>query len=348
VTVHQLPGESILADRIDDHLRHLRLAPDPDRVVVCDLTEAVYQYALRRGSVRVGAECAADLDLPAHLLEDLVRRLIELRLLRPATRDPHGYVPVDPQVAVAALVSPLEGEILHRRDRITSIREQLGGLAPLYADTRQAPAPGGDFRALAAGEVGGALALATADCASELVAVRIGDEADDETQARDLAALERGVRVRVVYQHRVRADLRARAAVKRLVAAGAQVRTSNLLPSPFQVHDTATAIAAWDGDGVQTGNPVLAGLLQQVFECVWDASEPYTTAENGYEGIDDVILRDITRLLAEGMTDETIARRLGMSVRACRRHIARLMRNLDAVSRFQAGTRAASVGLTSA
>lgn len=50
----------------------------------------------------------------------------------------------------------------------------------------------------------------------------------------------------------------------------------------------------------------------------------------------------IAGLMAKGFTDEVLARKLGMSVRTCRRHIAALMRDLDAVSRFQAGVRAAS------
>jgi DNA-binding NarL/FixJ family response regulator len=49
--------------------------------------------------------------------------------------------------------------------------------------------------------------------------------------------------------------------------------------------------------------------------------------------------------MAQGFTDEAVARKLGMSVRTCRRHIAALMGSLDAVSRFQAGVRAANTTL---
>ncbi|HEY7177323.1 MAG TPA: helix-turn-helix transcriptional regulator [Micromonosporaceae bacterium] len=52
----------------------------------------------------------------------------------------------------------------------------------------------------------------------------------------------------------------------------------------------------------------------------------------------------IVQLLADGAKDETIARALGMSVRTCRRHIADIMRRLDAVSRFQAGANAVRLG----
>ncbi|MBB0244409.1 HTH domain-containing protein [Streptomyces alkaliphilus] len=53
----------------------------------------------------------------------------------------------------------------------------------------------------------------------------------------------------------------------------------------------------------------------------------------------------VLRLLAEGLTDDAIARRLGCSVRTVRNDIACAMSALDARSRFQAGARARQVGL---
>ena len=46
------------------------------------------------------------------------------------------------------------------------------------------------------------------------------------------------------------------------------------------------------------------------------------------------------RLLAGGLTDEMIARRLGVSVRTARRAASDLLSRLGARSRFQAGARA--------
>ncbi|MCZ0982437.1 hypothetical protein O1L60_35735 [Streptomyces diastatochromogenes] len=51
-------------------------------------------------------------------------------------------------------------------------------------------------------------------------------------------------------------------------------------------------------------------------------------------------------LLAEGAKDEVIARRMGMSLRTCRRHIADLLEELGAESRFQGGVLAERAGLT--
>lgn len=51
--------------------------------------------------------------------------------------------------------------------------------------------------------------------------------------------------------------------------------------------------------------------------------------------------RETLVLLAEGLTDDGISRRTGLSVRTSRRTIAHLMDRLGARSRFQAGVEAA-------
>ena len=52
----------------------------------------------------------------------------------------------------------------------------------------------------------------------------------------------------------------------------------------------------------------------------------------------------ILRLMADGEKDEAISRRLSVSVRTCRRHIADYMAQVGATSRFQAGVIAARNG----
>jgi DNA-binding CsgD family transcriptional regulator len=53
----------------------------------------------------------------------------------------------------------------------------------------------------------------------------------------------------------------------------------------------------------------------------------------------------VLRLLAEGLTDDAVANRIGVSVRTVRNDVASVMAGLDARSRFQAGVRAAQLGL---
>lgn len=334
---------------------HQAPPPHPDRLAVSAEAESVYRHALRVGAARLAPEVATELGLPMHVLEEQLKRLLDLCLLRPDPTDRHGFTPVDPDVATASLVSPLEGEIHHRRDLIATIRAQLGNLLPLYAEVRPRVEPNGQVRALPdRAQVRGALALAANACQEELIGLRPrgvvweDTSADDMALARDLATLRRGARLRVIYQHSARADLTARAYIKRIAAAGAEVRTSNELPSPFVVFDRRSAFVPGAGDALELTAPALTQLLHETFEYIWDSAQPYGATEAGYEGVAEDMLRDIAKLLADGLTDEAIARRLGLSVRACRRHVARLLRNLKSVSRFQAGARAANVGMISA
>jgi DNA-binding NarL/FixJ family response regulator len=52
----------------------------------------------------------------------------------------------------------------------------------------------------------------------------------------------------------------------------------------------------------------------------------------------------VVRLLAEGMTDEGVSRRIGVSLRTVRRIASDLMTRLTARSRFEAGVKAAQLG----
>ena len=86
-------------------------------------------------------------------------------------------------------------------------------------------------------------------------------------------------------------------------------------------------------------------VLAQVFEQTWRSAVRYDSAmTDGDEPLDEVKFA-ILELLASGVKDEVIARRLGMAPRTYRRHISSLMDELNASSRFQAGLVAARRGL---
>jgi len=93
-------------------------------------------------------------------------------------------------------------------------------------------------------------------------------------------------------------------------------------------------------------HPGLVAYLATVFERLWRAAIPLTAAipEPRIEGISHRE-QSIAALLAEGHQDAVIAERLGISVRTCRAHIARLSETLGAASRTQLGVRIAQVGL---
>jgi len=160
-------------------------------------------------------------------------------------------------------------------------------------------------------------------------------------------ALGRQVAVQVLGPHRSRAGFASRATAKRLLADGAQIRTLSQIPRAAVVFDDTLAVVFDAPD--DWGQPVARGVrdrhvvrfLIDLFDQLWADATPFTGAEPGYEGVVDDLQRSVARLMAQGLTDEVVARRLGVSVRTCRRHIATLLQNLESVSRFQAGVRAA-------
>ncbi|MHA6765693.1 helix-turn-helix domain-containing protein [Streptacidiphilus sp. PAMC 29251] len=90
--------------------------------------------------------------------------------------------------------------------------------------------------------------------------------------------------------------------------------------------------------------PYVVRQLSQFFKAAWAqaAGGPEGPAVGVHAGAD--IKERIIQMLAEGAKDETMARRLGISLRTCRRHVAEILDALGSTSRFQAGVRAAMLG----
>lgn len=86
--------------------------------------------------------------------------------------------------------------------------------------------------------------------------------------------------------------------------------------------------------------PAMLQALRELFTAAWDTAG-HATADPRWNGLNQQILE----LLAAGHKDDVAARLLGLSVRTYRRHVADIMRDMGAASRFQAGARAAELGL---
>lgn len=84
-----------------------------------------------------------------------------------------------------------------------------------------------------------------------------------------------------------------------------------------------------------------------MFEQLWQRAIPlldeipYNPTLKGVSGVQ----RSIAQLLVEGHVDEAIARRLGMNVRTCRAHVAKLSVTLGSGSRAQLGYLIARSGI---
>ncbi|MGH8940606.1 MAG: LuxR C-terminal-related transcriptional regulator, partial [Actinomycetes bacterium] len=85
-------------------------------------------------------------------------------------------------------------------------------------------------------------------------------------------------------------------------------------------------------------HPTVVESYRTAFERLWSMATLFPADDlSGRELIRDQLHIGILQHLAAGEKDEVIARRLGLSVRTCRRYIAAIMDGLGANGRFQAG-----------
>lgn len=161
--------------------------------------------------------------------------------------------------------------------------------------------------------------------------------------------LERGVRMRTVYLNSACNSPHTLQYVSWLSKLGGEVRTVPTLPTRMIVVDRKAAVMPVNSNNSAEGAVVLTGhgtltALCALFDSVWNGARPL----NEESRADDQGLTDqqsmVVILLAEGHTDETIAKRLGVSPRTARRLASELMTRLGARSRFEAGVRAVQNG----
>lgn len=311
----------------------------------------IYQYAARSGALDAGSmeTVARQLGLPVSEVFSAVTRLVELRLLRTDGAAGDRLTVTDPQIAASLVVSPIERQIYAQRELADRLRERIETISRPSDGVAQPISAIDTFVGTA--EISGLLKLAAENCADELVMLRpSGGESDDLDRLFDgcLAASTGRPSVRLIYPHRSRASFASRADAKRLVEAGAQIRTVSHVPQACVVVDRSFAIVlgTLDNGEVRSACRVrdrnIVRCLVDIFDQLWEGAALFASNEIGYaEDVTDELQRRIVRMMAQGLTDEVVARRLGMSVRTCRRHIAALLRDLDSVSRFQAGVQAA-------
>ncbi|MFE2144165.1 helix-turn-helix domain-containing protein [Streptomyces sp. NPDC059456] len=312
---------------------------------------AVYGWVLEHGTGCPDA-IAADTGVSREDAAAGVERLLRLRLLQESPGEPTTIFAVAPETAAAQLAAPVEARILRQQQQLAGIREELLRAAPSYDRRRSAS---GALEVLDnLHVVRDALRQASERCRTEIIASQPGGgarvpEAMEEALVRDRAILERGVRMRTLYHHTARFNGPSQAYVAAASALGGEYRTAHELFGRLIVFDRETAfIPVQDGSwgAVVIRQPSTVNYLCEIFEQTWDRATPFTAAVGQQlETVSREIHETIVRLLAAGLKDEAIARRLGMSLRTARRHIADIMEELGAGSRFQAGVRAAERGL---
>lgn len=85
--------------------------------------------------------------------------------------------------------------------------------------------------------------------------------------------------------------------------------------------------------------------LHRLYDFAWQAGMDFDADVVSYGETLTDLNAGIINLMAQGLKDEVVARRIGVGSRTFRRHISNIMDKLGASSRFQAGAVAARAGL---
>jgi len=261
-------------------------------------------------------------------------------------------VPAD--AAACRRTAPLEAEIRERQEAIARIKNSIDPFSLVFQ--RESRSWGGGFEEISTvAEVRDRLNRLSDGCRTELISCQPGGgsrvpAAMAEAMGRDRTILERGVRIRTLYHHTARFNGPSQAYVAELSQLGAEYRTLHELFGRLIIVDRETALIpapGQDGQGaILINEPPVVAYLYEIFEMSWTHATPFVDATGrAMEAVSRELHRTILRLLADGLKDEAIARRLGMSLRTTRRHIADILAELNVTSRFQAGVAAARHGL---
>ncbi|QGV78600.1 helix-turn-helix domain-containing protein [Streptomyces ficellus] len=326
-------------------------------------TEQRAYEALLREQADGADELARLLDLPRTQLDEALERLVEHGFARPPHPSscesdalPH---PAAPAAAIRTLIHRRQAELHLRSAELARLRLAADRLAG------DADAPGGDR-----GRVEVVTGRAVAERAGRLL-----EGAEREVVILDRppftaldveSLLARGVEVRAVLDRAGLADPDRVRALSGLVGRGLRLRVAADVPARLVAVDRrVTLLPPTDAAGPRAtalviGDGLLCGVLLPLFEAVWERAVPLPatdgsgtrtgtgagagTALPGPGAALPEPQRELLALLAAGLKDEAIARRLGVHVHTARRRISGLLESLGARTRFQAGARAASRG----
>lgn len=310
------------------------------------LSESVYRALLADPDADLYA-LAARLHVEVPQVRSAIGRLLELALVRERTPG-RVFVPVNPDVALEAMLSLEQAELTRRERGILQARAELARLV------RTSGGRVGPVRRLDdIAQVIDVLKDLAARCYQEVLSVTSGEpipaEHLDAALQDDLDMLDRGVQVRLLHTRHQLTSAAMRHHLQTMQRHGAQVRIADTLPHRLLVFDRTVAFLPVDprrpsGGALVVREPAIIANLVTLFESLWTTAATLDRAvESGAPGASELD-RAVLMLMSSGVKDEAAARQLNVSDRTYRRHVADILVRLGASSRFQAGVEAVRRG----
>ncbi|MET9733415.1 helix-turn-helix transcriptional regulator [Streptomyces sp. NPDC006458] len=314
------------------------MTPHPHHGVdeLCPAGTQLYERALREGHLHTAEARPAPC-------------LVDHGLLQPTVTNPDRLEPVAPALALHRLLHTSAEAVAEQRRREARLAEmfeplmRLDGRATVPEELPAITVLSGTER------INRAITEAMADAAVEVLCVQPnsnysgtrGERAQAVALERDQALLDRGLRIRTLYQDTQR-HMPLVAARYEQLRGEAEARTLDEITDRLIIVDRAVAFLPGDRDGslaLEVRVPALVHYLATAFDRLWRLATPMYPQAVQQPTLDGITPRQraIAALLVEGHTDAVIADRLGMNIRTARVHIAKLAATLGSDSRAQLG-----------
>ncbi|MFF6997714.1 LuxR C-terminal-related transcriptional regulator [Streptomyces sp. NPDC008313] len=274
--------------------------------------------------------------------------LIDTGLMHPTVEDLTRLEPVAPTVALQRLLRASEDRIADERRRGQRIADAIEPLIRLGRhDAASEDTPG--LRILSSKErTSQAIAEAMAEADTQVLSIQPygphltrRPDVHDAAMERDQAFLDRGARIRALYQHTVRHSPYTHARYEQLTG-DVEARTLDEITERLIIVDRTVAFIPASADrslALEVRHPALVTYFVNTFDRFWHLATPMHPEAVHQPTLDGITPRQraIAALLVEGHTDAAIAERLGLNVRTARVHIAKLAATLGSESRAQLG-----------
>ncbi len=263
------------------------------------------------------------------------------------------WTPEDPGAVQSRVVSPLSQEAAKLLAESSQWNSAFGHLAQSFRRAPQASASSA-ITYMRGAVIDGFLTQLLGECEEELLTAQPEARRDPRSLAkaalRDIATVERGVRMRTLYQHSSRRSSSTHKYVAAVSARGAEVRTLDEFFNRMIVVDRRVAIIPHQDQAlvaVVVREPAVVDYLVDVFERSWERARPFTNRDTSLlKGIASEQRAMTMRMLIEGHADPVSAKRLGVSPRTYAGYVADLKTEYEAETRFQLGYRMGRMGVS--
>ncbi|MFF0388253.1 LuxR C-terminal-related transcriptional regulator [Kitasatospora sp. NPDC004615] len=304
----------------------------------------VYRHLADHGPASL-AELHAALAADRVDLDLAVRHLLELRLVRQA---PDGHLRADtPARAGMEALAPAVRDLVRHHRELQEMHSTLAALLPVYESSTLGRVAGKQVERLTdLASVRRTITELAARSTTEVLASQPGGARSEEVLSESLhrteSLLNRGVRMRTLYQHTAQYDQNTVEYVRKVTALGAEVRTVSDAFVRVIVFDRATALIELRDEPLGAAlvqDPSVIDFAVASFERAWVAADEFPAVQQRQRvrETSNNIKSSIVRMLVQGYEEKLIAKRLGMSVRTCQRHISEIMRRIGARNRLHAG-----------